>query len=75
VKSGNSFQLAYASQVTLTQRETVLAQASGMVSVQAGCSTAEALHLIRQHARSTGRSVKEVAESIVGRHLRIEARS
>jgi AmiR/NasT family two-component response regulator len=61
--------------MTLTHRETVIAQATGMVSVQAGCSTQEAWRLIGRHARSTARTVEEVAASIVHRDVRIEAHS
>ena len=50
----------------------LVAQAVGMVSVQADCSTDEALRLIRQHARSLAKTVDQVAASLVDRSVRIE---
>lgn len=44
-------------------------QASGMVSVQAGISLAQALLRLRAHAYRHGRSVVEVAEDVVARRL------
>ena len=51
----------------------LVAQASGMVSVQAECTIEQALKLIRQHARSIETTVEQVAASVVERHVRIEA--
>jgi GAF domain-containing protein len=47
----------------------VVHQASGMVSVQAGVSLAEALLRLRAHAFGHERSVTEVAEDVVARRL------
>lgn len=47
----------------------VVHQASGMVSVQAGVSLAQALLRLRAHAFRHGRSVIEVAEDVVSRRL------
>ncbi|MEV0255356.1 ANTAR domain-containing protein [Streptomyces sp. NPDC050732] len=44
-------------------------QASGMISVQAGTSLAQALLLLRAHAYRHGRPVVEVAEDVVARRL------
>ncbi|MFF3275851.1 ANTAR domain-containing protein, partial [Streptomyces chrestomyceticus] len=44
-------------------------QASGMVSVQAGISLAQALLRLRAHAFRHGRTVAEVAEDVVARRL------
>ncbi|MFH9426339.1 ANTAR domain-containing protein [Streptomyces sp. NPDC017529] len=44
-------------------------QASGMVSVQAGVSLAQALLRLRAHAFRHGRSVTKVAEDVVARRL------
>ncbi|WP_367043928.1 ANTAR domain-containing protein [Streptomyces sp. Je 1-332] len=44
-------------------------QASGMVSVQAGVSLAQALLRLRAHAYRHGRSVVEVAEDVLARRL------
>jgi AmiR/NasT family two-component response regulator len=46
-----------------------VSQASGMVSVQAQCSIAEALQLLRDRALVTGRSVNEIARDTVERHI------
>ena len=50
----------------------VVAQAVGMVSVQADCSSDEATRLIRQHARSLAKTIDQVAASVVDRSVRIE---
>ncbi|MEU7224386.1 GAF and ANTAR domain-containing protein [Streptomyces chrestomyceticus] len=47
----------------------VVHQASGMVSVQAGVSVAQALLRLRAHAFRHGRTVAEVAEDVVARRL------
>ncbi|MFH8610293.1 ANTAR domain-containing protein [Streptomyces sp. NPDC018029] len=47
----------------------VVHQASGMVSVQAGVSLAQALLRLRAHAYRHGRPVVEVAEDVVARRL------
>ena len=46
-------------------------QATGMVSVQCGCGTADALALIRAHAFAENRPVGQVAADIVDRTLRL----
>lgn len=53
----------------------LVAQAAGMVSVQADCTLEQASKLIRHYARSTEKTVEEVAASVVDRHVRIDARS
>jgi hypothetical protein len=49
----------------------VVNQAAGMVSVQCGCGTADALALIRAHAFAADRPVDQVAADIVARRLRL----
>ncbi|WP_235425839.1 GAF and ANTAR domain-containing protein [Clavibacter michiganensis] len=44
-------------------------QATGMVVAQMGVSPADALLVLRGHAFATGRSLREVAEDVVGRTL------
>jgi hypothetical protein len=56
--------------MTLTHGETVLAQATGMVSVQAHCTLDEALARILDCARGMCRSEEKIAEAIVARELR-----
>ncbi|HSN35378.1 MAG TPA: GAF and ANTAR domain-containing protein [Arthrobacter sp.] len=51
----------------LSRRE--VHQATGMVLAQAGTSARDALLLIRAHAFSHGRTVREVARDVVGRSL------
>ena len=46
-----------------------VSQASGMVSVQAKCTIAEALQLLRDRALVSGKSVNEIAEATVERHI------
>jgi hypothetical protein len=50
----------------------VVHQATGMVSVQAGLSVADALVLIRAHAFAEGRRIDAVANDIVAGALRLE---
>ncbi|MGW7262209.1 GAF domain-containing protein [Streptomyces sp. NPDC054842] len=45
-------------------------QATGMISVQAGVSLADALLLLRAHAFQQGRSTVQVADDVVARRLR-----
>ena len=52
---------------TLSRRE--VHQATGMVLAQAGTSARDALLLIRAHAFSNGRTVREVARDVVSRSL------
>ena len=47
-------------------------QASGMVSVQAQCSIAEALMLLRARAMTTHRSVDEIAEAVIDGFVRFD---
>jgi hypothetical protein len=49
----------------------VVHQATGMVSVQAGVSLADALMLIRAHAFAEGRRVSAIAGDIIDRRLRL----
>jgi len=51
----------------------VVHQASGMVAVQLGVGVGEALVRLRAHAFGTDRLLTEVAEAVVGRHLRFDA--
>jgi hypothetical protein len=46
-------------------------QATGIVTVQAACTTADALALIRAHAFAQNRSVDDVASDIIARRLRL----
>lgn len=50
-------------------------QASGMLSVQAGVSVAEAVVLLRSHAYATGRPVAQIARDIIARSLRFDVSS
>ena len=47
-----------------------VSQASGMVSVQAGCTVAEALELMRARAQATDQTLLEVASAVVERRTR-----
>jgi len=50
-------------------------QASGIVSVQLGVEVGLALAVLRAHAFSGGLSLREVADDVVGRRLRLDGRS
>ncbi len=45
-------------------------QASGMVSVQAGCSVDEALALMRDRATVRGQTLDQIAEGVLDRRIR-----
>ncbi len=47
-------------------------QAAGMISVQAGCTTDEALLILRERAAATGESLDDLALATVERRLRFE---
>jgi hypothetical protein len=47
-----------------------VSQASGMVSVQAECSVADALELMRARARATDETLLEIANAVVERRTR-----
>ena len=47
-----------------------IAQASGMVSVQADCSCSEAVGMMRERARVERRSLEEIADAVVDRLTR-----
>lgn len=47
-------------------------QASGMVSVQLGVEVGLALAVLRAHAFSAGRSLREVADDVVARRVRLD---
>ena len=49
-----------------------IAQAQGMVSVQAECSMSEALLLMVAYAQDQAQSVADVAEDVLGRRIRFE---
>ena len=49
---------------------TAVARASGMVSVQAGCSTEEAVALMRDRAAVRGETLEQVAERVLDRTIR-----
>lgn len=53
----------------------VVAQAAGMVSVQAECSIDEASAMLRERAESTAQSVQLVAKAVVERRARFAPRS
>ncbi len=57
-----------------TQSDRV-AQASGMVSVQAECSLGEAIVMIEERARAIDLTTEEVADSVVDRQFRFSIRS
>ena len=52
-----------------------VAQASGMVSVQAECSVDDALVMIEERAETIDLTTEEVAESVVDRRFRFSVRS
>jgi AmiR/NasT family two-component response regulator len=47
-----------------------VAQAQGVVSVQAACSTAEALDLMKDRAIVQGQTLDEVVEALLDRSIR-----
>jgi hypothetical protein len=49
-----------------------IAQAQGMVSVQANCTLDAALALLRNTARATDETVDHIAGEVVQRHVRFE---
>lgn len=53
----------------------VVHQASGMVAVQLGVSVGQALIRLRAHAFGNDRTLPEVAQDVVARRLRFDARS
>ena len=53
-----------------TQHDYRIAQATGMVSVQADCSLDAALELLQHRAVEHGWSVDEVAAAVVDRRIR-----
>jgi AmiR/NasT family two-component response regulator len=57
-----------------TQSDRV-AQASGMVSVQAECSLDEAFVMIEERAQTIDLTTEEVAKSVVDRQFRFSIRS
>jgi AmiR/NasT family two-component response regulator len=52
------------------RRSKVVAQASGMVSVQADCSLDAALVRMEERAASTDETLDEIAHAVVERQLR-----
>jgi AmiR/NasT family two-component response regulator len=50
-----------------------VAQASGMVSVQAGCTPDQALALMNARAEKCGRKVEEIAVAVVERRIRFDS--
>ena len=57
-----------------TQSDRV-AQASGMVSVQAQCSVDDAFAMIEERAQTIDLTAEEVADSVVDRRFRFSIRS
>jgi hypothetical protein len=51
----------------------LLAQAQGMISVQAECRLDDALRLIVDRAQVSGCSVEEIAEATVSRRIRFDS--
>ncbi len=51
-----------------------VAQASGMVSVQADCTPEQALRLMTERAEATGARVEEVARAVIERATRFDRR-
>lgn len=49
-----------------------VAQAAGMVSVQANCTPDHALELMTARARKCGSAVEEVAKAVVDRRVRFD---
>ena len=52
------------------QHSATVDQASGMVSVQAGCTPAQALDLMRDRATVEGQSLNEIAAAVLDRTMR-----
>ena len=52
------------------QHSAAVNQATGMVSVQAGCSLEEALTLMRDRATVQGSTLDEIAGSVIDRSIR-----
>ena len=50
--------------------EPKVSQASGMVSVQADCTVAEALALMKERASVTGQSLTDIAVATLERRIR-----
>jgi hypothetical protein len=71
-KSGESREREYAprAMTTFATPPPRIAQASGMVSVQAGCSVDEALLLLSQRADETHQSLNDIATRVIDRKLR-----
>jgi hypothetical protein len=55
---------------TRDDRNPVVSQASGMVSVQAECTVGEALVLMKERAQVSGESLLAIAEATVDRRIR-----
>jgi AmiR/NasT family two-component response regulator len=55
-----------------TDLRAVVHQATGMVSVQAGCTMDEALLRLRSHAFAAGQPIDELAEAVVNGGLRFD---
>jgi hypothetical protein len=49
-----------------------VAQASGMVSVQAGCTPDDALALMTARAKKCGSKVEDMAKAVVDRRVRFD---
>ena len=49
-----------------------VAEASEMVSAQAGCTLPQALLLIEARAEEAGRSIEEIAKEVVEREIRFD---
>jgi hypothetical protein len=49
-----------------------VAQASGMVSVQAKCHFTEAIALMEARAEATGVTLEDIARAVVNRELRFD---
>jgi AmiR/NasT family two-component response regulator len=52
------------------QHSARVTQASGMVSVQAACTFAEALQLMTDRAKVDGQTIDEIADAVIGREIR-----
>ena len=49
-----------------------VAQASGMVSVQADCGPSHAIVLMRARAEQTDRTLEQIATAVIAREIRFE---
>jgi AmiR/NasT family two-component response regulator len=57
----------------LSEHSYKVTQASGMVSVQAGCGFDEAIMLMTERAQISGQSIHDIAQAVLDRKIRFGA--